>query len=337
MGDFVVSKRGRTVDPPSSTVSNAPATSDLQSMIAETVAKEVQETVAKEVQAAMANLRPPPLPQTVHTGSALPQEGALPLTLPSQWGATAVVPPFVPSVLQSMQAPSHNPNISLQQSVENAFGSDLSMIDTRVTFDVPLGATLSKKLRAKIINREYIDLYLLLDPSAEEERDNEREVHPRNLPARKVKDIHQWVSAMLIYGAVYLQHNTTEVAPFFKYLEMVRGMDTHTNNNSWRSYDETFRRARQWSPLAWDRPLVHQYMGAMLQPSPTGNSLSKSHKQQPFLTGLGNTIPRSFCFGFNTNGCNKATCTYLHRCPKCNSESHTVDDCRHQPNPLPSN
>ena len=87
-----------------------------------------------------------------------------------------------------------------------------------------------------------------MDPGADEEmdpmsRDGRRKVQ------KKVREIDQWLSAMHIYGAVYLQQHPLEVAAFFKYLELVRGMAKQTSDFAWHIYDGTFRRARQCAPI----------------------------------------------------------------------------------------
>lgn len=79
---------------------------------------------------------------------------------------------------------------------------------------------LTHKVRHRIIQGEYVELQLLLDPATEDDGEQLGGDGRKNVP-RKGREISQWVSAMHIYGAIYLQYHPTEVAAFFKYMEFI--------------------------------------------------------------------------------------------------------------------
>lgn len=302
MDDYVTpKKKSASASAPAPAGDQTVATPDLQAMIAASVAREVKSAMEK-IQGT--HLPPAISPPPAESGSGdryLPEEISM--------ADHSTIPP-------------------LQQAVGDILRQNSEPImDGQVTFDIPLGAMLSHKVRNRIIQREYVELHILLDPAAEDEAEQLRRDGRKDVP-RKVRDITQWVSAMHIYGAIYLQYHPTEVAAFFKYMELVRSMAKQTANYAWRIYDETFRRARQCSPIPWNRPLVHQYVGAMLSPAQNQPFRAQISKPRGFTTAGGYTVPKSFCFAHNTTGCTRPGCAYQHKCPKCLSENHTADRCR---------
>ena len=194
---------------------------------------------------------------------------------------------------------------SLQQAVTQVIShnnqyqntqNQCPVFDNNITFDVPLGMGLSMILKNKIINSQYVELLTLLELGTDDDVDDRRKA---KFP-RKVRDVNQWLSAMLIYGALYLPTHTHEIPDFFKYLDMIRNMASQTVSFAWRNYDETFRRAREAQPLPWDRPLIHQYVGAMLSTEKTSNSQRTLFQTNPFFHQVGIHVPKPYCFMYNS-------------------------------------
>ena len=251
----------------------------------------------------------------------------------------------VQSTVQEVPVPTER--MTLQDAVgtilqaNSHLGESNSLVRQAVTFDLPLGATLSDKVRSKIRQGEYVELEALLHPTSEDltiqvQPDKSATISLAPNKKRDVTSIEQWTAAMHIYGSIYLPAHQEEIAQYFKYLDFVTNMAKRSTGYAWRVYDETFRRARQFTDLPWDRPLINQYIGAISATTANSNTNTSGQRQnqtiknQPFRTSSGSIIPRGFCYGFNNQkGCSNNSCIYKHQCAVCSAQ-HSATKCNKQ-------
>ena len=67
-------------------------------------------------------------------------------------------------------------------------------------------------------------------------------------PAKKVQSITQWLSALIIFVAIYAEKQATDTPKLIKYCEIVR--DIAAKPGDWLYYDKQFRFIRQSAPLS---------------------------------------------------------------------------------------
>ena len=123
-----------------------------------------------------------------------------------------------------------NPGLSGSQGLEQAVSTllnapgerDNSLINT-MKCDLPLDSSVSDKVRSQIISREFIDLGCLLSTEFDKDMnfnvsvgdDGPSIVLNSSRKAKPIIHINGWISAMHIYGSIYLRAHPEEVSPFF--------------------------------------------------------------------------------------------------------------------------
>ena len=239
--------------------------------------------------------------------------------------------------LSSPEPVSSAPNtagISLQEAVTSVLTQQGEFqnapISHDVMFDLPLGATLESKIRAKIVQGEFVDLASILNPSKDDltilvKPDSAATISLGQNKKKSLLSIELWTSAMLTYAAVYLQAHSTEAPALLKYIDFIRVMASHSPNGGWRTYDESFRRAKAATAIPWDKPLINLYVGAMFSAQRSQSFPSPKPfrgQQRPF-------IPKGYCYRFNLGKCEDRNCKYKHQCSKCQS-FHPASACTKQ-------
>lgn len=116
----------------------------------------------------------------------------------------------------------------------------------QITDGIPLGASISVKIKSKIWSNEYIDIRCLL--SHQEEDPVTLLVSPgiinlqHTSKSKTPLSINQWTDAFLVFTCITIQKKP-ELAPhLLKYMSFVREMHKLHGDSAWRSYDESFRR-----------------------------------------------------------------------------------------------
>ena len=131
-------------------------------------------------------------------------------------------------------------------------GSQIQLTDC-----VPLGATVSAKLKLKIWNNEFVELKSLLPNSNEEPLSimvKAGKIELQQVSSNKNPiTIHQWTDAFLIFISIYLQKFPQEASNLLKYMYTIREINKLHGEQAWRNYDETFRKIRETSLLPWER------------------------------------------------------------------------------------
>ena len=139
-----------------------------------------------------------------------------------------------------------------------------------------LGVHVTKQLREKIINGEYIDLGFLLEKSSTEQA-NMLEVNASGQLVVKQKvgkiitDISSWIDAFLIFTSIYIYAHPNSSQGLLKYMHDVKLGASRSTGLGWREYDQQFRLKKARLPsTSWgqvDQELWLIYMNNMVLPS----------------------------------------------------------------------
>ena len=242
-----------------------------------------------------------------------------------------VVTPELSEQSGSCSSPSGQADLSQPVDTTSALmsifgGANNSTPSTSITsvasFDLPLGSDLSEKTKIKIKNREYINLSSLLHSEPETSpfnisSQNGIEITFKANNKRVPLSIEKWTNAMLVYAAVYIEAHPTDLNPLLTYVTFVRNMARKAHGNAWQTYDETFRRVRETTPIPWDKPLINQYFEAIVtglqQPFRSGPSKPQRRQSNAIL-------PLGYCYKYHENNCSFKFCKYKHICPMCNGQ-----------------
>ncbi|XP_052710731.1 uncharacterized protein LOC128185093 [Crassostrea angulata] len=190
---------------------------------------------------------------------------------------------------------------------------------------VPLGASVSSKLKLKIWNNEFVDLKNLLPTSGDEPLSivvQAGKIELQQAASHKTPiTIHQWTDAFLVFSTIYLQKFPHEACKLLKYMFTIREIHKLHGDQPWRMYDESFRKIRETSLLPWERVVTELRLkvASMGLKSPT-QFQAYNGKQQPFRAKQ--------CYNYN-NGqkCNSLPCRFAHTCQAC-SGPHPRFQCR---------
>ena len=226
----------------------------------------------------------------------------------------------------------------LEEAVNSLLSrGETNNLNSSMTFDLPLGITLTEKVKDKIVNGQYVNLRSIVFPQDENDDiqielpvdgncTNIRLVKGQTRKQNSQLSINQWNSAMHIYGAIYLPHHPNEIAQYFQYLEFIDKMAR--KSQGWYRYDETFRRAREFQKFSWDAVLVNPFISASL-PNNTLNNFRNSRIANQNFSGT----PVGYCFKYHRpNGsCNVGKCYFSHKCPKCGG-LHPSSKCKTKSN-----
>lgn len=201
---------------------------------------------------------------------------------------------------------------------------------------VPLGSRLSARIKNKIWSDEFINFGSLLDTSPNPDKFSLSISAPpvasagSETPnftfepvnnAKKLTSVHDWVSALHAFVAVYSQKFPNETPNLMQFAETVR--DIAARGGDWNYYDEQFRYLRQGSPHAYPWGVVHwELWHRAVTFRAKSNSFDRSNSRfkgkQPFSRGV--------CFTFNA-GRPCAGCRYDHKCSKCGGR-HAATSCQ---------
>ncbi len=239
------------------------------------------------------------------------------------------------------------------------------MMNPLVSVCSPLSACIPQALKTKIINSEFVDFGLLLEKNekgGQEQKDFSLTVGEggkllwhNNKPKREVNSIYTWTTAFLIYSSVYLSAHPQRAQEMLKYAHIVRTAASRHEGWGWRVYDIQYRMRQQWNPLrSWaliDGELWTLYVSsspvrANFTQAQGGIGQSKTRKEgfmssaQTFrafnqkkgresmsATEFRKAVSGKLCFDFNSAGCSRQKCKFMHKCSKCNGINHGAQKC----------
>ena len=210
------------------------------------------------------------------------------------------------------------------------------------------GATVNKKVKAKIWNFEYIELSLLAsndafrpnkpDMNVDYDKGEVSQISLTSSKARKATNFFDWLRWFVKYAAIYCQKHSSDSPSLLSYILII--LQLNTDHSCWREYDEAFRRIREISQLPWHLKDAHVLSQANEAFKNHNNSTNNSTRRSNPQTRNGNSKPskNKHCFDFQgLAGCKKAVCPYPHVCRICAGSNHGAHRCyKAKPNTKPA-
>ncbi|KAL8568698.1 hypothetical protein ACOMHN_058427 [Nucella lapillus] len=203
-----------------------------------------------------------------------------------------------------------------------------------------LAIAVPPELKQKIIGGKFIDLSLLLKKSFSDsiqDRELTFEIDGEGcLMATKGKKpktcltIEQWTNAFHVLMSVYLQVQAQDVQGMLAYIALIREAADVNPGNGWSLYDQQFRSRKETEPSRpwgmidnqlWLQIFCRPPQGSY-QLTPTGTHTQKGNEQKLAQ----NTKPTCIYFK-KQKGCFRQTCSYLHKCSRCDSTGHALTAC----------
>nr|XP_034335302.1 uncharacterized protein LOC117692196 isoform X1 [Crassostrea gigas]XP_034335303.1 uncharacterized protein LOC117692196 isoform X1 [Crassostrea gigas]XP_034335304.1 uncharacterized protein LOC117692196 isoform X1 [Crassostrea gigas] len=290
----------------------------------ELLAKEIvnQQEADSEKQNISESVGQPPMVNSVEdtapvVGEAIPAAATIPAS------AAATIPASALGTLLD-NVFTGEPAGNLSRSTGSSFACSSSP-QIHLSDCVPLGASVSSKLKLKIWNNEFVDLKNLLPTSGDEPLSivvQAGKIELQQAASHKTPiTIHQWTDAFLVFSTIYLQKFPHEACNLLKYMFTIREIHKLHGDQPWRMYDESFRKIRETSLLPWERVVTELRLkvASMGLKSPT-QFQAYNGKRQPFRAKQ--------CYNYN-NGqkCHSLPCRFAHTCQAC-SGPHPRFKCR---------
>ena len=204
--------------------------------------------------------------------------------------------------------PREEPDTGIEQDIPY---NSLAQVQS---YDHDAGQIVPAKLKAKIINGDYINLGLLIenvngaDPNDDTKyfssQDGSIALAPKSR-AKIISDIQTWTDAFLIYASIYSSAHPESRTHLFKYIRTIRLGASRVKSLGWRDYDIQFRLKKEANPsLSFGTVDQELWLLYVYNTPPT-----QIHPPQPLLLK---------CYDFNYKGqCNKTKCQYKHECMTC--------------------
>lgn len=183
---------------------------------------------------------------------------------------------------------------------------------------IPLGTTVSHKIKTKIWSDEFIDLRSLLsfreDPLSVTISTGVINLH-QDPKFKAPISIAQWTDAFLIFSAIYLQKFPDQAPHLLKYCHTIRELHRLHGDTAFRTYDEQFRKLKESRNVPWQKPIAELRLRALTM----SKSLPAKTQNQPFRA--------RFCFQFNKGErCTRNPCQFKHSCMQCRA-NHPISKC----------
>ncbi len=221
----------------------------------------------------------------------------------------------------------------------------------------PIGTSVPKNLRQKIVNGEYVDFATLLEKSDPSKQQEEKEhgmalsvsqggklVWKSNKPKGRITSINTWTSAFLIFSSIYLEVHPLRAQQLITYAHLIRTIAARFPGYGWRSYDQQWRMRQQSQPQRSWSLIDGELWSVYVTSSNVGpfNTWGSGFRQQYVTRGSKNTNTAAssggsgsraagsgkVCFSFNRQqSCSRKNCMYIHKCSKCNAVGHGAAKC----------
>ncbi|XP_077783390.1 uncharacterized protein LOC144327500 [Podarcis muralis] len=194
-------------------------------------------------------------------------------------------------------------------------------VSTNSARDIIPGSHLSTKLRSRILNGRYVDMFKLIPPSEDQEKGSSSS---RKRPGIATADrtFERWLDCFQVFAGVVMAAYPRRSVHLMVYLTTVRSAFSKAGEKAAIKYDENFRRRAAKIPSArWDRKDLDvwtTYVAPLIDKKVQDQQKSKFSAFRPGR--------RLLCWDFNKGSCQRPTCRFAHVCEKCNG-SHPATSC----------
>ncbi|XP_078319116.1 uncharacterized protein LOC144620899 [Crassostrea virginica] len=171
-------------------------------------------------------------------------------------------PPSVPS--SSLVSQNQNNTSGLGSLIDQIFLGEptTSNVDCNPELldeGIPLGASVSQKIKTKIWTNEFIDLRAVLnfkeDPLSVTISSGIINLN-HDAKFKNPISIDLWTDAFLVFTAICLEKYPNDAPHLLKYCHTVRESQRLHGDVAFRSYDERFRKLRETRNVPWQKPIA---------------------------------------------------------------------------------
>ena len=218
--------------------------------------------------------------------------------------------------------------------LDKIFSGEASQVDNSVAYrpsdGIPLGATVSMKIKNKTWNNEFTEIKTLLLNHKEDPLSVS--IVPGAITVQQTSkkiplSLNQWTTCFHIFMAIYIEKKPDEASHLLNYCEFVRELSYDHGDSAWQFYDESFRRLRETHSASWQQPIEE------LRGKAIGLNIKSKLNVSNFGVRQNKPKQHSFrakertCFTFNRGETCSNTCDYKHACAFCKSGSHNKLSC----------
>ncbi|XP_077792897.1 uncharacterized protein LOC144329300 [Podarcis muralis] len=193
-------------------------------------------------------------------------------------------------------------------------------VSTNSARDVIPGSHLSSKLRTRILNGRYVEMFKLAPPSEDQERPSSS--RKRSGVPSADRTFERWLDCFQVFAGVVMAAYPRRSLHLLVYLSIVRSAFTKAGEKAAIKYDENFRRRAAKIPSArWDRKDLDvwtTYVAPLIE--------KKAPEQQRMRPGAFKSARRLLCWDFNKGSCQRQGCKFAHMCERCNG-LHAASSC----------
>ncbi|XP_077791725.1 uncharacterized protein LOC144329089 [Podarcis muralis] len=193
-------------------------------------------------------------------------------------------------------------------------------VSTNSARDIIPGSHLATKLRSRILNGRYVDMFKLAPPSEDQEKADFPKKRPGNPTVDKTFE--HWLDCFQVFAGVVVAAYPRRSLHLFVYLSIVRSAFTKAGEKAAIKYDENFRRRAARIPSArWDRrdlDVWTTHVAPLID--------KRVPEQQKPKSAAFRTSRRMLCWDFNKGSCQRQGCKYAHSCEKCGG-THAAAAC----------
>lgn len=201
---------------------------------------------------------------------------------------------------------------------------------------VSFGCHISKELREKIVQGQYLDIFSLLNRKiSKSDYDKFDERHNEAIRRKKPERTWaNWLPAFYAYAGILAGAKPELGAALFKYADTIYRAYVDFAGTAWLRYDEQYReKMAEDSSLTWDGTDQTMWLQTMAPARPvmgsrfdSGHLIQKSSPTPAARVGAGSFV-RQACWEYNNKGaCNKKTCRFKHICAVC-AAAHASINC----------
>ncbi|CAI5764469.1 XP_034954535.1uncharacterized protein LOC118076098 [Podarcis lilfordi] len=198
-------------------------------------------------------------------------------------------------------------------------------VSTNSVRDIIPGAHLSSKLRSRILDGRYVDIFDLAPPTASLDALDKAISAPKRQTALKKSDrtFERWLDSFQVFAGVVSASYPRRALYLFVYLSIVRSAHAMAGAEAAILYDENFRRRAGKIPTArWDRRDLDVWTTYVVPHFERKALEQPKHKAAPVQPGR-----KRICWDFNKGECQRQPCKYPHVCDTCGG-SHPATNCQ---------
>ncbi|CAI7935479.1 XP_034954535.1uncharacterized protein LOC118076098 [Podarcis lilfordi] len=196
-------------------------------------------------------------------------------------------------------------------------------VSTNSVRDIIPGAHLSTKLRARILNGRYVDIFKLAPPPASPDSQEKDDSSKKRAGSKKLeKTFERWLDGFQVFAGIVVMAYPRRAHHLMVYLSIVRSAFTMAGQLAAIAYDVNFRRrAAKISSARWDRKDLDVWTTYVVP-----HIEKKALEQQKPKAGPFRPTRKLTCWDFNKGSCQRQFCKFSHVCDKCTG-GHPASTC----------